>query len=43
MEVMIIEGADNLERYEGELWNCGENIFLYCGLACGEMEVYYHP
>jgi hypothetical protein len=27
MEVMIIEGADNLERYEGELWNCGENIF----------------
>jgi hypothetical protein len=27
MDVMIIEGADNLERYQGGLWNCGENIF----------------
>jgi hypothetical protein len=27
MEVMIIEGADNLKSCEAGLWKCGEKIF----------------
>jgi hypothetical protein len=28
MEVILIEGTDNMERYEAELWKLGKDNFL---------------